>query len=252
VRRIVNIWPKIFQLQTVNYWVVTVPLNLRPLFGKEGLNAFRRYLIRKVKREFPGCKGFSRFHWAGDKRPDLYAPHLNILFSGPGWIEPETLQRYRREISAWMKTTFKLNHYPAANIYTSYTSNTEKKKHLVNYITRATFFGNAGAIQSIIKGFRNTAPFGKWDKAEEQSTDETTLAMRNIDATDGTPIVWETQKTEKQIQKIDRETGESITITKISKKVILRPQKNFKSLVIDAGAEHIGAGIFRIPIKPPE
>lgn len=248
VRRITRVWPRVFRgLQgTVNYFVITIPMNLRVYMNKEGLNKFRKYWIQKIKREFPGARGFSRFHWAGDENPTTYSPHLNILFSGPGWIEPEILERFRREFSGWLKTTFKLSDYPPANIFTRYTDNVNKKKHLVNYITRATFFGNSQYIQEIIKGFRNTAPFGKFEKAELEAVDELTNAMRNIDSTDGSKIIWETQTKVVEKEKVDFETGEISKEIHTFKRVILRPQKSFENLVLKAGAEHIGGGIFRM------
>jgi len=257
IRRIARLTEKTVQLNLANYWVVTIPEELRHLFGKQDFNAMRSYIVQKLKRTYPGTRGFSRWHWAGDKHPKKFAPHLNVLFEGPGWIEPANLDKFRRELSAWFKAYFKLHYFPAPNFFTRYSSSPEKIKHWTNYISRATFMGNAATIQDLIKGYRNTAPFGKFDKPTNESTDPLNQALKGIDITDGTRIIWERQQKIVVKEWIDKETGEVIKADFASYPVILHPARNYKSVVLEhPDREHIGGGILRLKRqnleKPPD
>lgn len=262
IRRIVRLQPKIDQIgSNMSYLVVTVPTELRKHFlNKELLNQFREYWRRKIKREYPGTKGYIRYHWAGDIDPTLWHPHLNIIWESKGFIKPDVLQLWRNELSQWFANTLKLSYYPKPNLYHAYAQDKTKedlmkRKHWLNYVTRATYHGNNQDVKKTVKGFRNTAPFGKFEKSSEELKDELSAAMRkNIDVTDGSKIIWEKRTKKVERETVDEETGEVIKTIEDQEVLHIHPFELFKSKVIDSGATDMRAGFFKLPNleKPPD
>jgi hypothetical protein len=177
-RKINAIFPKFKRLilnegKPVGYLIVTVPKELRNNFrNQKVLNDFRTYWRRKLKRFGANC-GLIRYHWSGEDGYHWH-PHLNILFP-QDWIELETLKNWRAELSNWFKDYFNLNYNPKSNLYYSFTYEIGKLNHWVSYVTRPTQIKYNKWNESTIKGYRNTAPFGKFpDPTEEEITAATT------------------------------------------------------------------------------
>ena len=94
----------------------------------------------------------------------------------------------------------KLNYLPQANIYTAYTYDSNKIRHWLSYITRATQTKYNEDNAEVIKGFRNSAPFKdadfqmpKYQKEEAEKNPEEQAAAEGFDLLpDGTKekIIW--------------------------------------------------------------
>jgi hypothetical protein len=184
--------------ESVQYLVITIPRELRPLYrSQEALSRFRVYWRDKLKRE--GHRyGFSRYHYAGDDGY-IWKPHLNILSLG-GFIPADTLRTWRSELSRWFKMEHGLDYSPKANIYTSYTMEGNKIRHWLSYITRATQTKYNKLNENTIKAFRNCAPFKDSDfeiptyqREEREKSEEESAAAEGFDLLpDGTKekIIW--------------------------------------------------------------
>jgi len=182
----------------IQYLVITIPRELRAVYrNKEALAKFRRYWRDKLKRE--GHKfGVCRYHYCGEDGY-LWKPHLNILSIGD-FIPAETLRQWRAELSRWFKMTHKMDLEPKANIYTAYTYDSDKIRHWVSYVTRATQTTYNKLNEDTIKGFRNIAPFKDSDfeipvyqvEEKEQSPEERAAAEGFDLLSDGTKekIIW--------------------------------------------------------------
>lgn len=60
-------------------FVFTLPLEVRKFFAtRKALQDFCRIVERLVKKRFPGQASFRYLHLFGDKRPEMWSPHVNI------------------------------------------------------------------------------------------------------------------------------------------------------------------------------
>jgi len=150
---------------SIQYLVITIPKELRNLYrSKEALRKFRRYWIEKLKREGAGEKyqfGVSRYHYCGEDAY-LWKPHLNILTIG-GFITKEQLREWRADLARWFKMEHNLETAPVSNIYTAYTNDSDKIRHWLAYVMRATQLHYNKLNCDVIDGFRNVAPFKNSD-----------------------------------------------------------------------------------------
>jgi hypothetical protein len=199
---------------SIGYLVITIPKSLRERFTtQEALTDFRNYWRRKLKRENKAL-GVMRFHWAGEDG-HTWHPHLNVLMPS-GWITPETLNEWKKELGHWFKEYLNLpecnywdvekkemvSDFPPANIYYHYLKPKEefaegKLFHWVKYIFRSTQTRYNKKTAGIIKGYRNTSIFGKKDLWPKKGIDETAMISQarkgfEIDETTGEAekIVW--------------------------------------------------------------
>lgn len=60
-------------------FVFTLPLEVRKYFTtRKALQDFCRIVERLIKKRFPGQASFRYLHLFGDKRPEMWSPHVNI------------------------------------------------------------------------------------------------------------------------------------------------------------------------------
>ena len=204
---------------SLQYLIITIPAQIRAFFNsKESLNDFRTYWRRKLKREGYNC-GVMRYHWAGEDGYK-YAPHINILAPG-AFIPKNKLAKWRAELSVWFQNYCKSANLPKSNIYCSYTKDPNKAKHWVNYVFRATqtFFNKWSA--DTIKGYRNTSPFGTWEKKEKDYTEEGRALKgfyQNTETGELEKIQWKMQYSQKrnclvpQLSRLEHISLESCTL----------------------------------------
>jgi hypothetical protein len=229
-RRILRIYKKILSMhsikQSTGYLVVTIPAGLRNQFSKEALNDFRNFWRRKLKREGYEC-GVLRYHWCGEDGK-TWKPHLNILLP-EAWIDPEILNKWRKQVAQWFTEYFELPKPIAPNLWYQYTPHISKTKFWIRYVTRATQLTYINQNCEIIKGFRNTAPFGNFPKIEVQAETEAGTVIKGYE--------------------VDTETGEANKINWLKKFSVeknkfvpdLLPVKIFQQLK----AVNIGAGFWK-------
>ena len=222
-RRIIKNIPRVKQIlekSALNYLIITIPPQLRPNFNsKEALNDFRTYWRRKLKRE-GFTRGIMRYHWAGEDGYKFH-PHLNILMPG-GFLKPKILAKWRAELAVWFSQYCGTANLPKSNIYTAYTTNEDKAKHWVSYVTRGTQVKyNKWSAETII-GYRNTSIFGKFDPIAKTAEEIEAEAIRgwHIDPETGEAekIQWKMQYSEKrkcmvpQLSRLEDAAIESCTL----------------------------------------
>jgi hypothetical protein len=183
---------------SIQYLVITIPKQLRKLYqDKEALADFRRYWVRKLKREGHQF-GVTRYHYCGEDGY-LWKPHLNILTIG-SFVSRETLREWRTELSRWFKMKHQLDYDPIPNIYTSYTNDEGKIRHWLSYVMRSTQTTYNKQNEETIRNFRNVAPFKnanfeipQYQAPEAEKSDLETATAEGYDILeDGTKekIVW--------------------------------------------------------------
>lgn len=187
-RRIARWWGKVMSMSEMGYLVVTVPPQVRESFkNKAVLSAFRTYVKRYLQRQGYD-KGLVRYHWAGEDG-HTWHPHLNILVE-EGFLPKKVMVSLKRDLGQYFKRMFPVSlkgKEPKINLWYNY-ANPESEKfeahkiHKLKYILRATLTkidvkGNAKhkELARILKGFRTTSTWGKWDKDKENTSELASL-----------------------------------------------------------------------------
>ena len=191
-RRWSRLWPKVAQLPVLGKWVITLPMEIREKFlTKEALNVLDRG-FQTILRNFGFKRGISRWHWFGDKHPDVVHQHWNACTDG-GMIETKKLAEIREAVRSFLKSDRVVMQY-------RYVSKTAQVVHWLKYMTRPTFTKLTGFewLAMELKGFRNVKWWGSglWndEPAHVLAGDEETPAIAAIE--NGicpecfTPITW--------------------------------------------------------------
>lgn len=156
-RRFARWLPKVMQLRTMGYLVVTIPPEDRQgLRTKADLVEAGKVASKVVRRYFPK-RGLRRWHWFGEKPPFRYHPHLNFLLDA-GRVNKPVLNALRRDL----KMCLGLSREP--QIKYQYTTVVPKMVHALKYVTRSTFleYDWDSEMAEELFGFRNVAWWGKW------------------------------------------------------------------------------------------
>jgi hypothetical protein len=208
-RRVNRAYPKILQLSSVGYLVITVPDYLRNAFlNKDVLSDFRNFIRRKLKRDY-NTRGLIRYHWCGEDRV-TWKPHLNILMEGKYWPDAK-LEAFRNSCALWFTKYFNLSVPAAGNIYYAYVNPAtfkdyvnkktgevtpgpiaakNKIKHWIKYVLRATAKDVKDyRILDTIYNYKNTGYFGKFEKVEIER-DAATAILAGCDPDTGEVIKW--------------------------------------------------------------
>ncbi len=155
---------RVQKLQTAGYWVITFPPNLRDgLKSRAALDAAKRTVVEWMKAQGYSV-GAVRWHFVGDRHPDVWHPHLNVLV--PGRYIP------RKRLAA-LKASLReaLGLPPNASIHYSYRDTPAKLCHLARYITKP-HWGRGGLAWETdlaleLHGWHNDAWWGRWTALPE-------------------------------------------------------------------------------------
>jgi hypothetical protein len=152
----------------VGYMVITIPKEYW-VRDREKLKEFKQYIRRKLIRlGFKAGKG--RYHFAGDRNKTYY-PHLNILMAG-GWIDEKVLEKLKIDVGEWF------GYEGQVVIDYHYSSDINKIRHWVKYITRPTLLLiedeslREQVWVEVVQGFRNDVEWGKPKKIELEKSEE--------------------------------------------------------------------------------
>jgi len=138
------------QAGAVNYLVITCTEELREKWKDPNeMRKFMRSLRRKLK-QLGLWPVLFKWHFAGDGRRRWY-PHLNLIFP-MGFIEKEKLEELRR---------FLERRWGVKIIYSQYTRDIGKIRHLARYVSRPTWNLQDEVSPERFKGFRKWGVWGK-------------------------------------------------------------------------------------------
>lgn len=150
--------PRVQQVMSAGYWVVTVPKSHRDALRWPSELTRVRGIVKRVLKAEGFSRGVMRWHFAGDKHPEAWHPHLNVLVPG-GKLSKDRLESTKsalREALDW----------PEAVIHYSYRSGPARLCHVARYITRPTWGGGPEwetEVAERMHGWRNDCWFGRWD-----------------------------------------------------------------------------------------
>jgi len=201
-QRIARWLPKILWMLDQGYYIGYLVVTLPPQYwsrDKVFLRAFRRYVVRKLKRY--GIKyGKVRFHWAGDKKGH-YFPHLNVLMATSGyvdWLE----DKIDSETGAIEKKGFKTEYAEWLQYSGIPVVHYEYKKDLpwvfdkVDYVTRPTlnlikyeqcdafnpgYHSKIAVWNDVVKGFMNDVEIGKPGRIDKDKDYWLQKALKGMD-----------------------------------------------------------------------
>ncbi|MDP2952790.1 MAG: hypothetical protein Q8O76_05695 [Chloroflexota bacterium] len=164
-RRISRWLPKVQQLRSLGYLVVTIPPEDRGQFRTKGELARAGKAATAIVRQ-TWARGLRRWHWFGSKS-QVYHPHLNYLVDG-GPVKKKKLKLLRQALAMAMG----LSRAPVINY--SYTRKPGQMWHHLNYVTRATFLELAWdpELAEALHRFRNVSWWGSWDGPAAWSLDD--------------------------------------------------------------------------------
>lgn len=159
-KRKMNRWrKKVMSMPSLGYLVITVPEQARFLLQtRKALEDLRTYWKRKMIR--CGYKtGLIRYHWAGDKNPRKWHPHLNILINSK-FLDKRILKQWRQDYRKWLHDYTKIE-IPVVDINYHYRIDQRGREKILRYVTRATMIWYEPGLAGILKGFRNMVSWGK-------------------------------------------------------------------------------------------
>lgn len=131
--------PKALQIESMGYFVVTLPPEIRWRYrSRESLSKLGIALRRMFKRRgFE--RGLSGWDWFGetDNAPagaaPRWHPHFSVLVDG-GRLTASELRAIKRSVARILAVKI-----PRVNVYYQYSREVEKKLHWLNYVLRPTF-----------------------------------------------------------------------------------------------------------------
>ena len=163
---------KMLGVSALGYFVFTFPDNVRSkLLSKEVLGAFQDF-VRDLLKGYPFVLGgVSRWHWGGDKSPEVWNPHLNVLINLKGGVISKTiLNKIRAKVLWWIFVH--LGKVDCVFIHYQYCLDVPKIVHSWNYITRPTLLlcGESwvNILIEILYNFRNVRWWGYWNKRSDE------------------------------------------------------------------------------------
>ncbi|GAI65697.1 unnamed protein product, partial [marine sediment metagenome] len=157
-RRIARWLPKVLELDSLGYWVFTIPEGLRANYRAKKALSELGHRIQELLKLYGYSRGLRRWHWFGETDGDVkpvFHPHLNLITDG-GYLSPDNLEAIKRAYASLLGVK-------VVDVNYRYRQSAGEKWHTLNYVTRATFRDPDwdGEMAYKIKGFRNMVVWGR-------------------------------------------------------------------------------------------
>lgn len=150
-------------LESAGYWVITWPPAMREALKTRAGRDWAKKAVVTVFKAAGYDVGCGRWHFVGDRHPDVWHPHLNVLVAG-GFVPRPQLARLKAALRAALGL-------PAwASIHYSYRNTPAKLCHVARYITKP-HWGPGGLawepeVAIDMHGWHNDFWWGKWTGRE--------------------------------------------------------------------------------------
>lgn len=165
LRRVSRWWNKVMSMESIGYMVITFPPIVQAeLFDRSELKDVRRYIVRKLKSDGIG-RGLVRWHWAGEDGCTWF-PHLNILFES-AYLELAYIESFKADVALWLSRRYGLG-VDRVSINYQYGKKIAWKVHKLQYVTRSTLRVASLDMVELLRDFRVTSSWGKWEKVEDE------------------------------------------------------------------------------------
>ncbi len=182
-RRKIARWnKKVMSMESLGYLTITLPMQVRMIFQtRRALDDLRTYWKRKLIRDGYN-KGLCRYHWAGDKSPGKWHPHLNVLIEAK-WIHADIIDQWKKDYRKWL-SEYTRTEIPVVDIEYHYAIPRWRRKRILRYVTRATLTWYSLDLAIALKGFRNMVAWGNkvdWASQRDLFPDNHEREMTRID-----------------------------------------------------------------------
>ena len=158
---------KVTQIQTMGYFVFTLPMEVRENFRSKKQLSWLGSAIQNLLKSYGYERGLRRWHFFGDKTNDWH-PHLNVIVDG-AYASESKLERIKQSYSALLGVEI-------ADVNYRYRKSPGEKVHTLKYVTRATFKDYKWDLEMAdeLHGFRNQLWWGhkKWNEAPAWSLED--------------------------------------------------------------------------------
>ncbi|MBA7545927.1 hypothetical protein ES705_38309 [subsurface metagenome] len=158
MRRFARWLPKLLQIESLGYFVFTIPPELRAKYRTKVSLSKLGHQVQEILKSYGYSRGLRRWHWFGDKSTKWH-PHLNCLVDG-GYRHPQVLATIKLAYANLLNTE-------VVDVNYRYRLSPGKMVHSLKYVTRATFKDYAWDIEMALelRGFRNMVVWGRsqWD-----------------------------------------------------------------------------------------
>lgn len=179
-RRFARWIPKILQLESMGYFVFTLPESIRYRYRNKRSLAKLGHDVQELLKSYGYTRGLRRWHFFGDKSTKWH-PHLNCLVDG-GYCSAAVLDKIKASY-AWLLgvDTVDVNYH--------YRRSPGRMVHTLKYVTRATFRDYEWDVEMALelRGFRNMVVWGRgqWDDKPAWSLEdlqgETKAEIKEVD-----------------------------------------------------------------------
>ncbi|MBA7537883.1 hypothetical protein ES705_30154 [subsurface metagenome] len=200
-RRIARVLPRLFQIDSMAYIVITWLVEVRPLMRNPKALALLGKRLRGLLRRRGYRKIYTRWHPFGDT-PGVYHPHLNVICDGE-YLEPEQLADLKNSIRCELLPRSMAKLYGKdLVIHYDYTQDAKRKMHWIKYVSKATFLEREWdeELASALYGFHNGCFAGTWNDTPKwrlTGTDKKFNALarlgEGLHPESGEPVTWDSK-----------------------------------------------------------
>ncbi|MBA7577208.1 hypothetical protein ES708_19054 [subsurface metagenome] len=160
-RRIARWLPKVMELDSLGYWVFTIPEGLRARYRAKKALSELGHRVQELLKSYGYSRGLRRWHWFGEisklglRDDPVFHPHLNLITDGR-YVHPDTLEAIKRGYEAILGSK-------VVDVNYRYRRSAAEKWHTLSYVTRATFTSPIwdDEMAHKIRGFRNMVVWGR-------------------------------------------------------------------------------------------
>ena len=157
-RRFARWLPKVMQIDSMGYFVFTIPQELREKYRTKKALGKLGHQVQELLKGFDYSRGLRRWHWFGDKSTRWH-PHLNVIVDGH-YINERKLDAIKRDYASLLGVLL-------ADINYHYRRSPGKMVHTLKYVARASFRDYELDMEMALelRGFRNMVVWGRgqWD-----------------------------------------------------------------------------------------
>ena len=152
-RRFARWLGKAFQVESMGYFVFTIPEELRGKYRTKKALRELGHWIQELLKAFGYSRGLRRWHFFGDKSTK-WNPHLNLIVDG-GYLRLGIMAAIKRAYASKLGVD-------VVDVNYQYVRSPAKKVHRLKYVTRATFLDYEWDTEMALElyGFRNQLWWG--------------------------------------------------------------------------------------------
>lgn len=156
------------KVDRVGYLVITFPMEYRGLLRSKTALWIVGREVRRALKGFGVSRGLTRWHFSGDKNPDAWHPHLNVVMDW-GFMSLDELSRMKFAVRMAITRALGVDLREAVVNY-SIRRGPAAVCHTARYVTRPTWPSGEAAegLAEVLLDLRNDGWWGDWRSGENK------------------------------------------------------------------------------------